>query len=104
MAATITINGRLTFPDGLRARLITVAMDASYPTGGESVSASDCELGAITTIITGGPSGGYLPEWDGTASKMKAVDLTTGAEAGSGADLAACGFGCVAYGTAPTGG
>jgi len=60
-----TINGVRTVIEG------TIALDSSYPTGGESITAASLGLVRIDDMIIGNKSG-YSFEWDATNSKLLA--------------------------------
>ena len=92
MALTITAVENNAFTSGVYQNTYTVLFDSSYPTGGEAVTAANFDLGTITELRPGGPNGGYLPEWDAANSKIKAVLISSGAEAGNGNDLSAITF------------
>ena len=48
-----------------------VDFDSSYPTGGESLPASDLGL-SVVDIVLPSPKSGYIFEYDYTNSKLKA--------------------------------
>lgn len=56
---------------GKRTRL-TAAFDASYTAGGETLAASDAELGTIDEvhILDGATESGYVPSYDDSAGKL----------------------------------
>lgn len=58
---------------------VDITFDSSYPTGGEAVSAASLGISRLDRIDIS-PSGGYIPQWDGsrTAPKIKMywVDTT----------------------------
>ena len=58
----------------------TIAFDASYPTGGESLTAANLGLGTIDQLRVF-PKNGYVFEYDYTNSKLLAYSqgITTGA-------------------------
>lgn len=56
--------------------------DSSYPTGGESISASDLGMSVIDILIAA-PNGGLVFEYDHTNSKLKAFFPTGGASSTS---------------------
>jgi len=58
---------------GMRWRIVDVTFDASYPTGGEAVTAANFGLDtAIYGMFFCGTIGGCVPEWDDTNSKIMA--------------------------------
>lgn len=70
MAAVVTITDRF---DAGNANIIvgTIALDSSYPTGGEAISANALGLGKVAALIpTGSGQLGYHAEWDGANSKL----------------------------------
>lgn len=70
MAAVATIKKKFKFGNGYCV-VADVAMDSSYPTGGETVSAEQLGLSALEFVL-GAPSGGYVPEYDHASKKLKA--------------------------------
>lgn len=50
----------------------TVALDSSYPTGGEAITANAVGLGTILMGYSPGTTSGYLFQWDNTNSKLLA--------------------------------
>ena len=70
MAAVATIKKKFKFGNGYCV-VADVAMDSSYPTGGEAVSAEQLGLSALEFVL-GAPSGGYVPEYDHASKKLKA--------------------------------
>lgn len=89
---------------GQYANICTLAPSAIYATGGETVAAASCGLGAIDSVDFHSVNGIYVPEWDQTNTKMKVRYLSTGAEYGAGEDISAITFRCTVYGTGPVGG
>lgn len=47
----------------------TITLDASYPTGGEAITARGVGLGIITSLDLEGDDG-YVPHWDSTNDKI----------------------------------
>lgn len=79
MALTITIDrkermGKRYYRSG------TIAFDASYPTGGESLTPADLGLRVIDLLLAA-PAGGLMFEYDHTNSKLKAIYPTGGSAA-----------------------
>ena len=59
-------------PDGPNvAKIVTVTMDNSYATGGESVTAANLGLSRVVQFSLE-PNAGYVPEYDHANSKVKA--------------------------------
>lgn len=69
MAAVVTVKQRRKFGNGF-AVIADVAMDSSYPTGGEAVTARQFGL-EVFDFVLGAPSGGYVPEFDHASKKLK---------------------------------
>ena len=61
----VYLNGARTFD------IFKVAFDASYPTGGEGLTAANLDLDSIDLVIAP-PAGGYVFEYDYTNSKLLA--------------------------------
>lgn len=55
-----------------RIRTFDVAFDASYPTGGESLTASDLSMCSITHLAATGEAG-FIFEYDYSGSKLKVL-------------------------------
>jgi len=70
MTLTHSIQKRSTFGNK-RVRTVDIAFDSSYPTGGESLTASDLGLSVVDLVIPS-PKSGYVFEYDYTNSKIKA--------------------------------
>ena len=68
MAVSVTANKRLKFGNAF-AVVADIAMDDSYPTGGEAVLAKQFGLAALDLVL-GAPSGGYIPEYDHVNKKL----------------------------------
>ena len=78
MALTLTKIAAFT-SGNKRHRVYDVTFDSSYPTGGESLTASDVNLRKIEQLIVHGPATatrggttGVLPTYDYTNSKLQA--------------------------------
>lgn len=85
MALTVTISQF--GPSGNMNRVVgTLAFDASYPTGGESLTAANVGLASAYPIKVQ-PYGGYVFDYDATNSKVRAYRQTDPADTG-GADVA----------------
>lgn len=70
MALTVALSGDWLESQGnKRAVVATIAFDASYPTGGESLTAANLGLGVIDHVTIGAKSG-YVFEYDYTNSKV----------------------------------
>lgn len=68
-----TISRLLTTPGGgggRRQSITNVALDSSYPTGGEAVTAANLGLTSVAGAVCQA-SGGYMAEYDITNSKLK---------------------------------
>jgi len=70
MALTISVVERTVFGNK-RIVIADVDFDSSYPTGGESLQASDVGLKAID-FLQATPKSGYIFEYDYTNEKLKA--------------------------------
>lgn len=69
-------------PPGLAFKAFTVTFDSSYATGGESFTASDCELASITHVLTtplvkSDHTDAYVCQWDGANNKLMAFRDTS---------------------------
>lgn len=88
---------------GLRANVVTVTMDNSYPTNGEAVTANGFGLQSISLLILE-PNSGYVPEYVASSGKVvvRWVDTTTDgaalAEVANTTDLSAVVFRGLAIG------
>lgn len=72
MAAAVTLSGDwLKSIGNIKAVVGTVALDDSYPTGGESISAAAFGLGVIDFLIAS-PTSGYVFQWDNANKKLLA--------------------------------
>jgi len=76
MALTITVDrkermGKRHYRSG------TIAFDASYPTGGESLTPADLGMRTIDILLSA-PAGGLMFEYDHTNQKLKAIYPTGG--------------------------
>jgi len=71
----------------LKLRVLDVTFDASYVTGGESLTAD--ELGTDPVFFIAEPTDGFVFEYDRSAQKLKAFEqgLTTGSTAAADATL-----------------
>lgn len=101
---TVSILATDNRPSGYQGRKISFTFSSSYADGGEAITTTTTNLGAITAVVAGGSDGGYAPEWDASGGLMKAIWMATGAEATAGHDLSSVVFYCDVTGTAPTGG
>ena len=72
MAATATtvFTGNL-FGAKQRISVSNITMDASYPTGGEAITANQLGLSRITSVIPAASTTGYVPAWDQANSKLE---------------------------------
>ena len=73
-----------------RLNVVTFTFDSSYPTGGETVVATDLGMRArVDAIVPAGAapygSGAYTVQW--VSPKLKAISLADGSEAGNTTDL-----------------
>lgn len=57
---------------GTKLVFATVTFDSSYASGGYAIAASDLGLDEILSVGAFA-NGGYVPEWDGANSKLKAM-------------------------------
>ena len=70
MAATVTVVNGVGVPIG-RSQVrddVEILMDSSYPTGGEPITGPGTRGYLSMTLAA---SGGYVPEWDRAAQKLK---------------------------------
>lgn len=83
MALTNTFINRVKFGNK-RVHTLDIDFDSSYPTGGESLTASDLGLHKVELLLAS-PKTGFSFEYDYTNSKLKAMcpGVVTGA-AGAG--------------------
>jgi len=76
MAVVITVpNGAADVPGvmgNMRYRIVTVTLSSSYPTNGESLTATDLGFERIAMVVVGSDAntGGYIPQYDYTAEKL----------------------------------
>lgn len=86
MAAVVTILERASLGN-MNATVGTIAMDASYPTGGEALTAAQLGLNSIKFIIFE-PTAGIVFEYDHTNAKLIAYGqgVTVGAAGGATID------------------
>jgi hypothetical protein len=68
MAAVATVTKSEQLQSGLTLFVGTIALDSSYPTGGEAIDLSNAERLDVL-IVAGG--GGYIYEWDAPNQKLK---------------------------------
>lgn len=72
MAATVTsVTGRAESIGSKRFVIVDIALDASYPTGGESITAGTFGLATVDFVLCE-PSAGYTFEYDHANSKLLA--------------------------------
>lgn len=88
-----------------RISVSTITGDSSYVTGGEPITANQLGLTRITSLIPVASTGGYVPAWDQTNSKLKIfqgdnANAASGplVEFGSTADASAITFTVIAFG------
>lgn len=74
MAATVTIRKRGKFGNGLIV-VADIALDSSYPTGGESITTQKFGLTVLDFVLPS-PASGYVFEFDHVNSKLKAFTPT----------------------------
>lgn len=86
MAATVTIVKRSKYLNR-KVTIADVALDNSYPTGGEAVTPSQFGLSSIDQVIIDGGNG-YRPQFDYTNNKIK-VYTSAGTETTNTTDLSA---------------
>lgn len=84
MASTVVITNR--FVQGNRACRNGTITFGTYATNGVTVTAAQLELSQLLDLDVR-PSGGYVPAWDKTNSKVKLYDQKDPANVG-GADIA----------------
>lgn len=91
MAVSVTINDRDVWGSH-QVRWATVTFDASYPTGGEAVTAADFQLAELKNVLVAAPSiddeALNSALWDAANSKILVVDAA-GAQEGNTTDLSA---------------
>ena len=87
MGLTIT-NREYTVFGTKRVVFCDIAFDDSYPTGGESLTASDVRL-SDAHFVTITSKSSYIFEYDYTNSLVLAYDAGAGTEVGSGTNLSA---------------
>lgn len=71
MAPTVSVVQPGTF-DNYRMNLVNFTFDATYPAGGEAITANQLGLGTVVAVCPLGNPGGATYAWDGTNSKLKA--------------------------------
>ncbi len=78
-AITVTINRNIGNTDSVeRVRDVTIAMDSSYPTGGESLTIADLALGSAVWSMDCAINDGLTFKYDYTNSKLQAFGVTNG--------------------------
>jgi len=70
MALTLTVKDRTVFGNK-RIVIVDVDFDSSYPSGGETLNASDLGLSSIDFVSPPSSKDGYLFDYDYTNSKLK---------------------------------
>lgn len=87
MAASVSVVQELG-PEGPNvAKIVTVTMDSSYPTGGESVTAANLGLSRIVQFSLE-PNAGYVPEYNHANSKVKVFWVDTTVDGAALAEVA----------------
>lgn len=89
MAITVT---KVQIPEGIQTKLVTIALDSAYPTGGYTIVPSDVGLSTVILSLTCNSSGGYAYEWTGSKLKMyceTASGTAALAQVGNGVDVSA---------------
>jgi hypothetical protein len=104
MAATVTLsNEPRNFGGGMLFVTGTITFDASYPTGGEAVTANQFKGTSFVSVVLGASTTGIVPAWDSTNKKVLAfwvdttVDGAAMAEVTATTNLATAVFPFVAY-------
>lgn len=77
MAVTPTVSTRMSGSNGEVINLVSIAMDSSYASGGEAITANACGLGRIDYLIPLVSTGGYIPSWDQANLKLKMFGTAT---------------------------
>jgi hypothetical protein len=79
MAATATVEQTISLGGTAKLYTGTIALDASYPSGGEALDVSSNER---LDIVIAGPNSGYVFEWDAANQKLKAMyaDYSNGSD------------------------
>lgn len=73
MAASIAVGSPAGVIGAWKAAFITVTLDSSYPTGGEAVDfTANGEFSNVLAVLPVAGSGGIIPVWDATNSKLLA--------------------------------
>ena len=72
MALEVSISKTDTVGRYLKVKTGTITFDSSYPTGGESLSASDLGFSTKVETFVASPNGGLIFEYDFTNSKLEA--------------------------------
>ena len=79
--------------------LVQVTFDSSYPTGGETLTASTLGLSSILNVVIGGTSaGGFMAVWDPVNGKILLFDAAF-AQAANASDQSSIVVYCTVYGT-----
>ena len=71
-------------PGDMKYVIKTITFDSSYPTGGESISATDVGLESIALVMFSADKNGFVFQFDYTDSKI--VIYSAGADAEDGLD------------------
>jgi hypothetical protein len=79
MAITVSISKTDSVGRYLKVKTGTVTFDSSYPTGGESLSATDLGFSTKVETFVASPNGGLIFEYDFTNSKLAAFYPSGGA-------------------------
>ena len=86
MALTITTPGNASDVSGVPGNnkyvIKRIQFDSSYPTNGESLTATDLGLESIHIVIIDTESSGYLAQYDYTNSKVEVYEAGADAAAG----------------------
>jgi hypothetical protein len=83
MALTVTVTESSKKSGGRRCRRATVKFDASYPTGGEAVTAADFALDSRIVDLHPRAVAGYIPVFNAATSKIMVYWADNDAEADS---------------------
>lgn len=71
MAATVTINQTSRLGDNMNVSFVSFAWDATYPAGGEAVSANQLGMGTIYDVQAA-PTSGFIFEYVPSTGKIMA--------------------------------
>lgn len=70
MSATLVVERTIKHSNGVAQDFFKVALDSTYPSGGEAVDVTG-DVGYFFATFDGPSVGGYVPKWDRASQKIK---------------------------------